>query len=111
MTAHTKAGDWAKLDRADYRFHYMIVEASRHTRLTRAYNHCHIQLTGVRSDYAHIKELSNDATAAQHRSIVEYIECGDAKRAAQAASLHVRHALECIERHLERHWEDLATRR
>lgn len=100
MTQDTKAGDWAKLDRTDYQFHRAIVEASRHTLLIRAYDNCHIQITGVRAGYAHLKELPPDATAAEHKLIVDCIGKGDARGAEKATYNHVSRALGCMEKNL-----------
>jgi len=100
MTLDTGARDWAKLDRTDYQFHWAIVEASQHTLLMRAYDHCHIQITGLRAGYAHLKELAPDATAAEHQRIVDCIHRGDARGAEQATYRHVDRALGHLERNL-----------
>lgn len=100
MTENTRARDWARLDRTDYEFHRAIVEASKHTLLIRAYDHCHIQITGVRAGYAHLRKLAPDATAAEHQHIVECIGQGDASGAEQATASHVSRAMACLEKHL-----------
>lgn len=110
MTLDTKARNWAKLDRTDYQFHRAIVEASQHTLLIRAYDHCHIQITGVRAAYAHLKELAPDATAAEHQLIVDCISRGDPRGAEKATYDHVNRALRFLEDHLGCRLEELDTR-
>lgn len=100
MTQDTKARDWAKLDRTDYQFHRAIVEASSHSLLVRAYDHCHIQITGVRAGYAHLKKLPANTTAAEHKLIVDCIARGDARGAEKATFKHVSRALACLEKSL-----------
>lgn len=107
MTLDTKARDWAKLDRTDYQFHRAIVEASAHTLLIRAYDHCHIQITGVRAGYAYLKEMAPNATAAEHQLIVDCIGRGDARGAEKATTAHVSRALGCLQRHLGLRLEQL----
>src|SRR6185295_18710199 len=81
MTRSTEASDWAKLDAADYQFHRAIVEASQHRRLVRAYASSHVQVTGRRADYVHLKNLPADTTAREHLQIIEAIERADGKAA------------------------------
>jgi DNA-binding GntR family transcriptional regulator len=108
MTQHTEAEDWAKLDRTDYQFHYTIVKASQHQRLIRSYENCHIQITGFRAGYAHLKTSSLDVTAREHLQIVKCIEKCDTKSAEKAAYDHVSKALHSIQNHLGIRLQDLA---
>jgi DNA-binding GntR family transcriptional regulator len=110
MTQATKAGDWARLDRTDYQFHRTIVGAAKHTLLSRAYDQCHIQITGIRAAYAHLQELAPDATAAEHERIVDCIAGGDAAGAETATSEHVCRALHCLESHLGRRLGEVGAR-
>ena len=107
MTQATKAGDWARLDQTDYQFHWAIVQASRHRRLIRAYDHCHIQITGLRAGYAHLRELPPDTTAAEHKLIVDCIGRGDARGAEKATCDHVSRAQRCLEKHLGSRLEEI----
>ena len=100
MTACTKRGDWAGLDEADYAFHHAVVEASKHSRLMRAYETSHIQVTGIRRSYTILKDLPPQTTAAGHHLIVQYIKEGDADRAERASYDHVNQAMSCLEQHL-----------
>lgn len=109
MTIDTKDQDWAKLDRTDYQFHRAIVEASRHTRLMRAYDLCHIQITGMRAGYAHLKESPPDTTAAEHKLIVDCIGRGDARGAEKATYQHVSRALAMLEKNLGFRLDQLET--
>jgi DNA-binding GntR family transcriptional regulator len=108
MTLDSKAGDWAKLDRTDYEFHRSIVGASEHTLLIRAYDHCHIQITGVRAGYAHLREIAPDATAAEHQLIVECIRQGNAAGAEKATYQHVSRAVRRLANHLGVSLEELS---
>jgi DNA-binding GntR family transcriptional regulator len=101
MTACTKRGDWAGLDEADYAFHRAVVDASKHSRLIRAYETSHIQVTGVRRSYTILKDLPPQTTAAGHHLIVQYIKEGDADRAERASYDHVSQAMRCLEQHLQ----------
>ncbi len=107
MTAHSRDGDWAKLDRTDYEFHRAIVGASAHSLLIRAYDNCHIQITGIRAGYAHLKQIAPDATAAEHQAIVDSIRQGDADGAERATHEHVRGALERLANHVGPSLEEL----
>ncbi|MEO7297979.1 MAG: GntR family transcriptional regulator [Verrucomicrobiota bacterium] len=100
MTKETKVGDWARLDQTDYEFHYAIVEASKHSLLLRSYENCHIQITGIRSDYNNLKHLPVNATAKDHLAIVDCIAAGDPAGAARATHEHVARALRAMETHL-----------
>ena len=100
MTAHSKRGDWAGLDEADYEFHHAIVVASEHSSLIRAYETSHIQVTGIRRSYSLLKDLPPQTTAAEHQSIVQYIKAGDAGRAESASYDHVNQSMCCLEEHL-----------
>lgn len=100
MTKETKTANWAKLDETDYEFHYAIVEASGHSLLLRAYEDCHIQITGIRSDYNNLKHLPVNATAKDHLAIVDSIADGDPTEAARATYEHVSRALHAMEIHL-----------
>ena len=100
MTKETKAGDWAKLDEADYEFHHAIVEASGHSLLLSSYENCHIQITGIRSDYNNLKTLPVNATAKDHQAIVDCIAASDPAGAARATYEHVSRALRIMETHL-----------
>ncbi len=107
MTCSTQASDWAKLDASDYQFHRAIVEASKHRRLIRAYDGSHVQVTGRRSDYVHLKQLPADSTAREHLQIIEAIESADGKAAEKATYQHVRKAMKTIEGYLEIRVEEL----
>ena len=100
MTKETKVCRWAGLDQADYQFHYEIVKASGHALLIRAYENCHIQVTGLRSAYTNLKQFPMNATAKDHSTIVECIAAADAKGAARAAHEHVFQALRVVEAYL-----------
>lgn len=100
MTLNTKESDWARLDQTDYEFHRSIVGSSNHTLLVRAYDNCHIQITGVRASSAHLKEIPPDATAAEHQLIVKCLGEGDAVGAEKATYDHVHRALCRVEKHL-----------
>jgi DNA-binding GntR family transcriptional regulator len=100
MTAHSKRGNWAGLDEADYEFHHAIVAASGHSRLIRAYETSHIQVTGIRRSYTLLKDLPPQTTAAEHQTIVQYIRAGDADRAERACYDHVHQSMRCLEEHL-----------
>lgn len=100
MTRESKASNWAKLDETDYEFHRAIVEASGHSLLIRSYENCHIQITGIRSDYNNLKNLPVNATAKGHLAIVDCIAEGDPTGAAQATHEHVSKALRAMETHL-----------
>jgi DNA-binding GntR family transcriptional regulator len=108
MTQHTKGEDWGKLDRTDYQFHYTIVKASQHQRLIRSYENCHIQITGFRAGYAHLKSSSLDVTAREHLQIVKCIEQRDPQGAEKAACEHVSKALHSIQNHLGIRLQDLS---
>jgi len=97
MTVHTKSEDWSSLDQTDYEFHHSIVEASSHNLLIRCYDNCHIQVTGMRASYA---RLTADATAMEHKNIVDSIGKWDARAAEEAAHNHVLVALCRLEEHL-----------
>jgi DNA-binding GntR family transcriptional regulator len=97
MTAHAAKGNLRRLDDDDYRFHLTIVRASGHRRLLRAYESSPIQVLGLRSGYAHLRELPPDATAAEHRRIVDAIAAARPAAAERAAADHVRKALKLIE--------------
>ena len=101
MTVRSKRGDWAGLDEADYEFHRAIVNASGHSRLIRAYESSHIQVTGLRRSYTVLKKLPPQSTAAEHELIVQCIKEGDAEGAERASYNHVSHALRCLEEHLQ----------
>lgn len=100
MTAHTKKEDWVSLDRTDYEFHHSIVEASNHSLLIRCYNNCHIQVTGIRAAYTHLTSLTPNATAMEHKLIIDAIAEWDARAAEEAARDHVMIALNRLEEHL-----------
>ena len=100
MTVHTKNEDWDSLNRTDCEFHHLIVDASDHSLLIRCYDNCHIQVTGIRASYTHLKSLAPDATAAQHKVIVDSIGKWDARAAEEAARDHVMGALRRVEEHL-----------
>ena len=100
MTVHTKSEDWDSLNQTDCEFHHLIVEASAHTLLIRCYDNCHIQVTGIRDSYTHLKSLTPDATAVQHKLIVDSIGKWDARAAEEAARDHVMGALRSMEEHL-----------
>ena len=108
MTQHTRAEDWAKLDRTDYQLHFTIVKASQHRRLIRSYENCHIQITGFRAGYAHLKTSSLDVTAREHLQIVKCIARRDPPSAEKAAYDHVSKALHSIENHLGIRLQDLS---
>lgn len=108
MTQHTKAEDWAKLDRTDYQFHYTILKASQHQRLIRSYENCHIAVTGFREGYAHLRASSPDATAREHLRIIDALERRDPARAEIASHDHVHHSLRMIEKHLGIRLQDLS---
>jgi DNA-binding GntR family transcriptional regulator len=97
MTAHAARGDLRRLDDADYRFHLAIVRASGHGRLLRAYGSSPIQVIGLRSGYAHLRESPPEATADEHRRIVDAIAAGRPAAAERAAADHVRGALRAID--------------
>ncbi len=97
MTLCTKAGDWANLDAVDYQFHHAIVEASQHRRLIRAYEPSHIQITGRRADYHHLRRLPANATAKEHLRIIEALDSGDSAKAAQRTYQHVLKAMQALE--------------
>jgi DNA-binding GntR family transcriptional regulator len=97
MTAHVATGNLRRLDDADYRFHLMIIRAAGHRRLLRAYESSPIQVLGLRSGYAHLRELPPDATAAEHRRIVDAIATARPAAAERAAADHVRKAMKLIE--------------
>jgi DNA-binding GntR family transcriptional regulator len=101
MTAHTRRADWAALDEADYEFHHAIVLGSKHSRVIRAYETSHIQVTGVRRSYTILKQLPPQSTAAEHQLIVQYIKAGDAESAERASYNHVSQAMRCLEEHLQ----------
>jgi DNA-binding GntR family transcriptional regulator len=96
MTAHVAKGNLRRLDDADYRFHLTIVRASGHRRLLRAYESSPIQVLGLRSEYAHLHKLPPEATATEHRRIVDAIAAARPAAAERAAADHVRKALELI---------------
>lgn len=96
MTAHAARGDLRRLDDADYRFHLAIVRRSGHGRLLRAYGSSPIQVIGLRSGYAHLRDLPPEATAEEHRRIVDAIATGRPAAAERAAAEHVRGALSAI---------------
>lgn len=108
MTQHTQAEDWAKLDRTDYQFHYTIVKASQHHRLIRSYENCHIQITGFRAGYDHLKTSSLDVTAREHLQIVKCIAQGDPQSSKKAACDHVSKALHSIQNQLGIRLQDLS---
>jgi DNA-binding GntR family transcriptional regulator len=107
MTIHSKEADWAKLDRVDYEFHRAIVGASGHSLLIRAYDNCHIQITGIRAGYAHLKKIAPDATAAEHQLIVDCIRQGNGSGAEDATYDHVRGALTRLAGHFGPSLEEL----
>lgn len=107
MTRSTEASDWAKLDAADYQFHNAIVAASKHRRLVHAYNCSHVQVTGRRADYVHLKHLPADTTAREHLEIIESIERADGSAAEQATYQHVHKAMRMIEGYLQIRVEEL----
>ena len=96
MTNSTAAGEWAKLDAADYKFHRAIVDASRHRRLIRAYECSHIQITGRQADYHQLKNLPADTTAREHLRIIEAIEMADGEKAWQLTYQHVWNAMQTL---------------
>jgi len=100
MTVHTKNEDWDSLKRTDFEFHHLIVEASEHSLLIRCYDNCHILVTGIRDTFAHLKSLSPDSTAAQHKLIVDAIGKWDARAAEESSRDHVMVALCRMEEHL-----------
>ena len=97
MTGSTTAGEWAKLDAADYQFHRAIVEASQHRRLIRAYECSHIQVTGRQADYHHLKKLPADTTAREHLRIIEAIAMADGEKAGRLTYQHVLKAMQALE--------------
>jgi len=107
MTRSTEASDWAKLDAADYQFHRTIVEASKHLLLIRAYDCSHVQVTGRRSDYAHLKQLPADATAREHLQIIAALEKAYGKAAERATYQHVRKATKVLAGYLRIPVEEL----
>src|SRR5665213_685279 len=100
MTLHTKEEDWTALNQTDNDFHHLIVDASDHNLLIRCYENCHIQVTGIRASYSHLKSLTPDATAVEHKCIVDSISRWDARAAEEAARDHVLIALRRLEEHL-----------
>ncbi len=100
MTTCTRNCDWTGLDRADYQFHRLIVGASSHKLLIRTYDNCHIQVTGSRPSYAHLKLLTPDTTAKEHDVIMQAIGKWDAHAAEEATRDHVRLALGQLEEYL-----------
>jgi DNA-binding GntR family transcriptional regulator len=100
MTAYAADGNLRRLDDADYRFHLAIVRASGHRRLLRAYESSPIAVLGLRSGYAHLRALPPEATAEEHRRIVDAITGARPAAAQRAAADHVRRAAKLIERSL-----------
>jgi DNA-binding GntR family transcriptional regulator len=97
MTANSARGDLRRLDDVDYRFHLALVRGSGHHRLLRAYGSSPIQVIGLRSGYAHLRNLPPEATAEEHRRIVNAIASGRPAAAERATAEHVRGALRAIE--------------
>lgn len=99
--------DVAKLDEADYEFHYAIVLASEHRRLIRAYETSHIRITGLRTDYITQSAQSSKELATQHEVIIRAIERCEPQNAEQAAYNHVCNSLIAFKEKLGVRVEDI----
>ena len=98
MADHVAAGDWARLEEADYQFHRLIVRASAHRRLLRAYDGSHIHIIGLKAGRANMPASQASSAALEHERIVRCIERGDPDAAERAAHDHVKRAMTRIER-------------
>jgi DNA-binding GntR family transcriptional regulator len=108
MTQATLRANLTTLDRLDYEFHRVIVEASGHRRLLRAYDSAHIRIVSFRTGYALIKAQPPEATAKQHLKIVEKIVAQDPVGAEIVARAHVESSLRGLEQALDTTLEEIS---
>ena len=84
---HIEAGDMEKIVETDMRFHDLLYQASRNTRLVGIISNLREQLTRSMSFPGRLKE-----TLEEHREIVDAIAQGDVQGAKQAAEAHMEKA-------------------
>jgi DNA-binding GntR family transcriptional regulator len=84
---------WDNLDECDFEFHWLIVQASRHTRLIRAYDMSQIRILGRRDQYRYLKTVSPTATAKMHLKLLDVLALGNGPKAEKAFFEHVDHAM------------------
>ncbi len=97
MTVYQEAEDDANLDEMDYRFHLAIVHASRHKRLIRAYENCHIRVLSCHSKNLTPGLLAANSNARSHKHIIDHIAAKRPKAAERAAFEHVNKAMQLVE--------------
>jgi DNA-binding GntR family transcriptional regulator len=108
MTQASLRANLTTLDRLDYEFHRMIVEASGHRRLLRAYDGAHIRIVSLRTGYALIKAQPPEATAKQHLKIVAKIVAQDPDGAEAVAWAHVESSIRELEKALGTTLEEIS---
>lgn len=84
---------WDSLDDCDFEFHWVIVQATQHTRLIRAYDMSQIRVLGRRDQYHYLQTVSPTATSEMHLKLVEVIALGNGSKAEKAFFEHVDHAM------------------
>jgi DNA-binding GntR family transcriptional regulator len=84
---------WDNLDDCDFEFHWVIVQASQHTRLIRAYDMSQIRVLGRRDQYRYLQTVSPTATSEMHLKLVDVIALGNGPKAEKAFFEHVDHAM------------------
>ena len=77
----------------DFDFHRVIVQATQHTRLIRAYNMSQIRVLGRRDQYHYLRTVSPTATSRMHLKLVEVIALGNGSKAEKAFFEHVDNAM------------------
>lgn len=92
--------DVSLVDDCDFQFHYVIIKASGHARLLRAYDTAHIRITSFYSDFLTQKASAPLRLVRQHERIIKAIERGDPDHAETVAYEHVNESLVGFEKKL-----------
>lgn len=84
---------WDNLDDCDFEFHWVIVQASQHSRLIRAYDMSQVRILGRRDQYRYLRKTNPNATSEMHLKLVDVIALGNGPKAEKAFFEHVDHAM------------------
>ncbi|MDB6094855.1 MAG: transcriptional regulator, GntR family [Verrucomicrobia bacterium] len=79
-----------KLAECDYDFHWTIVQASKHTRLIRAFEISQVRILGRPDESEYLKTAAPDQTEQEHTQIVDIIASGDVDAAEKVIFDHVK---------------------